>query len=121
MRNIPGGLAQIDSGPKGIVYGVTSGYAIYCRLGITTANPKGSSWRHVPGGLKYVSCGKYGCWGVSIGDHIWFRNGVTPTKCEGVSWKGIPGRLQHVEVCHVQFSNLEIVIVNALIAIFHDY
>jgi hypothetical protein len=90
---------QIDSGPKGIVYGVNSGHSIYCRLGITTGNPKGTSWRHIPGGLKYVSCGSYGCWGTNRADDIYFRSGVTPARCEGVSWKKIPGKLSELEVC----------------------
>ncbi len=96
--NIPGQLKQIDSGPKGIVYGVNSLNEIYCRKGIATGNPKGSTWHHVPGGLKYVSCGRYGCWGVNSVDDIYFRSDVTPQKCEGTSWVKISGGLAQLEV-----------------------
>lgn len=66
--NFTGTLVQIDSGPSGIVYGVNRFHHIYCRKGITLSKPTGTSWARVPGTLKYVSCGIYGCWGVNIAD-----------------------------------------------------
>ena len=91
-------LKQIDSGPEGIVYGVNSNDDIFCRTGISHAQPRGVSWRHVPGKLKYISCSDLGCWGVNSGDYIWFRSGVTAEKCEGTAWQSIDGRLKQIEV-----------------------
>ena len=89
---------QIDSGPTGIVYGVNSAHSIFCRTGITASNLKGTGWKHVSGALKYVSCGKFGCWGVNTHNYIYFRTGVTPSKCQGDSWKRILGSLKQIEV-----------------------
>ena len=91
-------IHQIDSGPYGIVYGVTKEHRIYCRSGISSTKPIGTSWTLVPGALKYVSCGPFGCWGVNNNDHIYFREGITPTKRQGVRWTKIPGGLKQLEV-----------------------
>lgn len=93
-----GGLMQIDSGPTGIVYGVNSGHNIYCRKGISASNPKGTSWKWIPGALNYISCGKFGCWGVNKNNYIYFRTRVTASECEGLNWVHIPGLLKQIEV-----------------------
>ncbi len=98
ISNFAGSLKQIDSGPSGIVYGVNSHDQIFCRTGITTSKPDGVGWKHVSGGLKYVSCGVWGCWGVNRHDLIFFRSGVTRIKCEGTKWTRISGYLKQVEV-----------------------
>ncbi|XP_028395858.1 uncharacterized protein LOC114519877 [Dendronephthya gigantea] len=91
-------LKQIDSGPRGIVYGVNSNNDIFCRTGISHALPFGNSWRHVVGKLKYISCGNLGCWGVNSNDDIFIRHGVTAANCAGSSWQHIPGKLKQIEV-----------------------
>ena len=94
---------QIDSGPFGIVYGVNKSHDIFCREGSACA--PGGSWKKVPGSLKYVSCGIYGCWGANFKDQIWVRLGVTAEKCEGKKWVLVPGALKQVEVTQKYFSN----------------
>ena len=96
-RRVPGGLKQIDSGPKGIVCGVNSGNNIYCRLGISSRIPWGRRWLHIPGKLKYISCGDYGNWGVNRVDSIYFRLGVSRGRPGGIKWKHIPGKLSQIE------------------------
>jgi hypothetical protein len=96
-KRIPGGLKQIDSGPKGVVCGLNSGNNIYCRLGISSRVPWGKRWLHIPGKLKYISCGDYGHWGVNRGNKIYFRIGVTRSRPAGIRWKYISGRLTQIE------------------------
>jgi hypothetical protein len=93
-----GRLIQIDSGPPGIVYGVNRHHQIYCRKGISPSKPYGTQWLRVPGALKYVSCGVYGCWGVNNAEQIWFRKGVNPHNCRAGNWVKIPGALAQLEV-----------------------
>jgi hypothetical protein len=91
-------MIQIDSGPPGIVYGVTTANDIKCRIGFSPFSPHGTGWRDVPGTMKYVSCGPYGCWAVNSNNAIWFRHGVTPEKCEGSTWTNVVGQLKQIEV-----------------------
>ena len=91
-------MIQIDSGPCGIVYGVNRHHQIFCRTGISLRQPKGTGWVRVPGALKYVSCGVYGCWGVNRANQIWFRYGVNPNRCAGQRWQYISGSLSQLEV-----------------------
>jgi hypothetical protein len=73
---IPGGLKQIDSGPKGIVCGVSSIDEVFCRTGITDGTPEGSAWIKLDGSLKYISCGEFGHWGVNKNNQVFFRGGI---------------------------------------------
>ena len=96
-RRVPGGLVQIDSGPRGIVCGVNGGNNIYCRLQIIGRVPYGRRWINVPGKVKYISCGDYGYWGVNKANHIFFRQGVSRSRPQGWRWIRIPGLLNQVE------------------------
>ena len=81
------------------MYLINKAYNIYCREGITPETPKGTYWRHVPGTLKYVSCGIHGCWGVNRDDHIWFMADVSSKNCAGKNdWEQIDGSLSMLEV-----------------------
>lgn len=71
-------LTQIDSGPKGIVVGVTEDNHVYCLTG--------KRWKVVRGRLKYFSCGALGCWGINPGNRVFYREGVSPENCAGTSW-----------------------------------
>ncbi|XP_028415842.1 peroxidasin-like protein [Dendronephthya gigantea] len=65
---IPGiKLQQIDSGPEGVVLGVTLGNDVVCRSGIVPFKVFGTNWKRmsVPKS-KYISCGRLGCWGVAF-------------------------------------------------------
>ena len=62
---VDGGLKQLDSGPSGIVCGISHNFEFYCREGITESKPTGTKWRKLGGILTYISCGDYGCWGVN--------------------------------------------------------
>ena len=72
-------LTQIDSGPKGIVVGVTDDNRIYC----LTAKKQ---WNIMRGRWKYFSCGALGCWGINPGNQVFYREGVSPANCVGTSW-----------------------------------
>ena len=85
-QTIPGALAQVDSGPAGVVYGVTKDHKIFVRQGILPSLPLGTMWRRVPGRLKYVSCGLFGCWGVNRRNHVYFRVGVKAGRPLGLKW-----------------------------------
>lgn len=83
---VPGALAQVDSGPAGVVFGVTKDHKIFVRQGITPSLPVGTMWRRVPGRLKYVSCGLFGCWGVNRKNHVYFRIDVSASRPLGKKW-----------------------------------
>lgn len=85
-QTVPGVLMQVDSGPAGVVYGVTKDHKIFVREGILPTLPMGTMWRRVPGRLKYVSCGLFGCWGVNRKNHVYFRVGVKASKPVGLKW-----------------------------------
>ena len=82
-KRIPGRkLKQVDSGPQGIVLGVTKSNQVYCL--------SGNKWKIMNRRLKYISCGaslgSTGCWGISPGDRVYYREGVTRKNCAGTSW-----------------------------------
>ena len=60
-------------------------------------SPAGTGWRLVPGDLKYISCGAFGCWGVDKQGTIYFRKGVSTANPAGTEWMTIPGSLRMVE------------------------
>ena len=92
-------LKQIDSGPSYIVFAVNEDDHIYCRDGITNDKPEGTSWNKLPGALRYVSCGRLGCWGVNRHHAVYYRSGVSETSCRGLQWHHIPGvSLTQIEV-----------------------
>lgn len=96
---VPGILAQIDSGPAGVVYGVTKDHKIFVREGILPSLPMGTMWRRVPGRLKYASCGLFGCWGVNRKNHVYFRIGVNAVRPGGLKWirVGVNVKLTQIE------------------------
>lgn len=85
-QSVPGILMQVDSGPAGVVYGVTKDHKIFVRQGILHSLPMGTMWRRVPGRLKYVSCGLFGVWGVNRKNHVYFRFGVKASRPVGLKW-----------------------------------
>lgn len=91
---VEGALMQIDSGPKGVVCGVTKGMEIYCRLGITDAMHTGSKWEKISGSLKYISCGAYGYWGVAQNNEIYFTALMSGANTK---WSKIDGSLTQIE------------------------
>lgn len=73
----PGLLKQIDAGGNRFVSGANHYDAIFC---LPTDNTIGyvkpgdnANWVHIPGGLKYYSCGPDSCWGVNKDDNIFVR------------------------------------------------
>ncbi|XP_036413468.1 fish-egg lectin-like [Colossoma macropomum] len=91
---VPGLLKQVDAGGMVSPAGVNMNDDIYCLTG-----GQGSSWKHIPGKLKYHSCGPYSCWGVNAADNIYIMKGVTPTACGGsLNWQQISGALSMIEV-----------------------
>lgn len=101
--NVPGLLKQIDAGGNRFVVGANHNDAPFC---LPTGNTIGyvkagsdANWVHIPGDLKYYSCGPYSCWGVNKGDQIFVKKGVNSTQCQGSDpWKDIPGSLSMIEV-----------------------
>lgn len=58
----------------------------------------GTIWREVPGRLKYVSCGLYGCWGTNRHNHVYFRTGVKASNPLGTKWL----RISDVDLTQVE-------------------
>ena len=58
----------------------------------------GTTWRVVPGSLKYVSCGLYACWGANRHNHVYVRTGVKASNPLGDKWVRIGDiRLTQIE------------------------
>ncbi|XP_066516516.1 fish-egg lectin-like [Hoplias malabaricus] len=91
---VPGKLKQIDAGGTVSPAGVSMIDEIFCLPG-----GKGSGWTHIPGQLKYYSCGPYSCWGVNSADAIYIMKGVTESSCSGsLNWESVSGGLSMIEV-----------------------
>ncbi|KAL2102838.1 hypothetical protein ACEWY4_002006 [Coilia grayii] len=100
---VPGALKQVDVGGEQIIAGVNAGDNIYCLGRDAAVGFKGTGsptpWLHIPGGLKYYSCGPLGCWGVNRHNNVYMMKGVGPASCGGtMSWTHVPGSLAMVEV-----------------------
>ncbi|XP_067406402.1 fish-egg lectin-like [Emydura macquarii macquarii] len=94
-------LKQIDAGGDLLIAGVNMNDAIFCLPGpaaVIVNNASSLPWVNIAGGLKYYSCGLWGCWGVNSADDIYFRSDVTPDHCEGSNWQHVPGKLSMIEV-----------------------
>jgi hypothetical protein len=98
-KHVPGlKLKQIDSGPVGIVLGVTESNEVYQRSGVINSNRVGKKWVKIDARLSYVSCGALGCWGVDSTGHVYYIEGVLQDSCAGASMISIDGRMKQVEV-----------------------
>ena len=98
-KRVPGiKLKQIDSGPVGIVLGVTESNEIYRRSGVINANHVGREWVKIDGSLSYVSCGGLGCWGVDSTGHVYYLEGVFQHGCAGATLISIDGLMKQIEV-----------------------
>ena len=64
---INGKMKQVDSGPLGVLCGITVKNTIDCRTGVSLTDPKGNGWSAIPFEQKpkHISCGKFGCWVVA--------------------------------------------------------
>lgn len=100
---IPEKMTQIDSGPLGVLCGITTApEVIKCRTGIRILdNPKGSGWVLMPYEFaqkpKYISCGTFGCWVVDTKNVVRFRRGQTESTPTGTSWESISESRVHIE------------------------
>ena len=70
---ITGMMKQIDSGPLGILCGITTKQTIDCRTGVSLTDPKGNGWSTIifKQNPKHISCGEYGCWVVTTDNKVW--------------------------------------------------
>ena len=91
-------MKQIDSGPEGIVVGVTESHEIYYRTGISNTNYVGKEWVKIDGSLMHVSCGASGCWGVDSAEHVYYIDGIFVQSCAGASLVAVDGKMNQVEV-----------------------
>uniref|UniRef100_A0A671YQ37 Fish-egg lectin-like n=1 Tax=Sparus aurata TaxID=8175 RepID=A0A671YQ37_SPAAU len=94
-------MRQVDAGGDGQVVGVTSSSSAYCLRSDYASSYKGSgslSWSNLSRVLKYISCGKYGCWGTDTSNRIFFTQTLSPTTCGNSRWSQISGSAAMVEV-----------------------
>ena len=95
-------MKQIDSGPEGIVIGVTENHEVYRRAGISNTNYIGKEWVKIDGSLTHVSCGRSGCWGVDSTEHVYYIDGVLLQSCLGPSLVAVDGKMKQVEVGEIE-------------------
>ena len=69
---VTGQLEQIDSGPLGILCGITTEEKIDCRTGVSLNDPKGNGWSTISFEKKpkHISCGEFGCWVVTKSNKV---------------------------------------------------
>ncbi|XP_036977925.1 fish-egg lectin-like [Acanthopagrus latus] len=94
-------LRQLDAGGNGQVVGVSSSSASWCLRSDLASSYKGSgsvSWSNLSRVLKYISCGKYGCWGTDTSHRIYFSQTLSPTTCGNSRWSQISGSAAMAEV-----------------------
>jgi hypothetical protein len=67
-----GEMEQIDSGPLGILCGITTKQTIDCRTGVSLNDPKGNGWSTISFEKKpkHISCGEFGCWVVTRSNKV---------------------------------------------------
>ena len=88
-HDLSGLLWQITSGPAGIIWGLNGANELYFR--------HNSRWNYIRNGLKWVSCGKFGCWAVTTNGFAYFRVGVTASIPAGVSWVDTGGSFKQLD------------------------
>ncbi len=98
-RNVGGYLKQVDSGAKGVVYGIDQSSTLVCRSGIQKALPTGLKWKQIKGSYKQVTCGYRGCWVITKNNSIQFRLGITVDHCKGRDWVTVkaPKKMTYIE------------------------
>ena len=76
---VNGKMKKIDSGPLGVLCGITVETEIKCRTGVTLTDPKGNGWSPVPFERrpKRISCGEYGCWVLTKSNKVRFSKSST--------------------------------------------
>ena len=82
---------NIDSGPKGFVFGVRSNGVLAYRDGISKAVPYGLEWINLGRNLKSVSVGSYGIWGVDDSGVAHFARRPSSLKIFPLTWRVING------------------------------
>ena len=98
-KTVGGHLRQIDSGAKGVVYGIGKDKKLVCRSGIQKDLPTGLRWKPIQGSYKHVTCGYRGCWVITQSNDIKFRVGITASHCIGDSWVQVtpPKKMRYIE------------------------
>ncbi|KAM9299465.1 fish-egg lectin-like [Gastrophryne carolinensis] len=96
---VTGQLKQVDAGGEKFLGGVNEQDNIFClRQSCTMLNASTVTFSSIEGGLKYYSCGRWGCWGVNNRNEIFYRQNVNPKACKGSQWQQVEGKLTMVEV-----------------------
>ena len=67
-------------------------------ISFDSGTPMGTIWREVPGRLKYISCGGYGCWGANRLNHVYFRTDVKASNPLGGKWV----RIKDIELTQIE-------------------
>ena len=98
-KNVGGYLIQVDSGSKGVVYGIDQNKKLVCRSGIQKDLPTGLKWKKIEGAYEHVTCGHRGCWAITKDNKIQFRLGITSDHCEGRVWVPVkaPKKMTYIE------------------------
>lgn len=94
-----GRLRYLAVGHNGsALWGCNSNDDIYVRIGITSANPAGTSWQQVDGKLRTVGVCDFAVWGTNSNHDIYLRTGVSPHNLTGNAWKQVDGKLTQLAV-----------------------
>jgi hypothetical protein len=98
-KNVGGYLKQVDSGARGVVYGIGQNQNLVCRSGIQKDLPTGLRWQRIEGSYKHVTCGYRGCWVITTDDNVQFRLGITADDCKGRTWVPVksPKKMTYIE------------------------
>ena len=82
---------NVDSGPKGFVFGVRNNGVLAYRDGISKAVPYGLEWINLGRSLKSASVGSYGIWGVDDSGAVHFARRPSNLEVFPLTWRVING------------------------------
>ncbi|KAJ7993731.1 hypothetical protein DPEC_G00257730 [Dallia pectoralis] len=95
-----GFLKQVDAGGDQFIVGTNKQDKPFCLKSSAAAGLRGHGsplpWTDLPGSVKYISCGPFGCWAVNKDNAIVFM--TLNRECQNSGWSNIEGMLSMIEV-----------------------
>ncbi|KAK6314548.1 hypothetical protein J4Q44_G00140770 [Coregonus suidteri] len=95
-------VKQVDAGGDEFIVGATIDDTPFCVTSSTIVGIMGQDSRYhgtrLPGSVKYLSCGPFGCWAVNKNDEIYLMSNVNKDTCQNKGWSHIDGKLSMIEV-----------------------
>ncbi|XP_041709092.2 fish-egg lectin [Coregonus clupeaformis] len=96
------GVKQVDAGGAEFIVGANMDNTPFCVKSSAIVGIMGQDTHYhgtrLPGSVKYLSCGHFGCWAVNNNDEIFLMSNVNKDTCQNKGWSHIDGKLSMIEV-----------------------